>query len=109
MEILKYYYGDDIEIVTGAPIADVGPSYPGAPLREGDSGRDVGVIQTALNQISVNYTAIPKISPIDGYFGESTTEAVKKFQSIFGLVSDGIVGKNTWNALMNSVGRPKPN
>ena len=96
VEILKYYYGDDIEIVVDAPVADVGPSYPGTPLREGDSGRDVGLIQTALNQISENYTAIPKISPVDGYFGETTTEAVRIFQDIFDLTSDGIVGKNTW-------------
>lgn len=96
VEILKYYYGDDIEIVVDAPVADVGPSYPGTPLREGDSGRDVAVIQTSLNQISENYTAIPKISPVDGYFGASTTEAVREFQRIFNLTVDGIVGKNTW-------------
>lgn len=101
LDILRYYYGDDIEIVVDAPVADVGPSYPGSPLREGDSGRDVGVIQTSLNQISQNYTAIPKISPVDGYFGESTAEAVRKFQEIFGLVPDGIVGKNTWYKLVN--------
>ncbi len=96
VEILRYYYGDDIEIVVDAPVADVGPSYPGTPLREGDSGRDVGLIQTALNQISENYTAIPKISPVDGYFGETTREAVIEFQEIFNLTADGIVGKNTW-------------
>jgi len=60
----------------------------------------VGVIQTSLNQISENYTAIPKISPVDGYFGETTTEAVRKFQEIFGLSVDGIVGKNTWYKLV---------
>jgi len=100
VEILRYYYGDDIEVVVNAPVADVGPSYPGTPLREGDSGRAVGVIQTSLNQISENYTAIPKISPVDGYFGETTTEAVRKFQEIFGLSVDGIVGKNTWYKLV---------
>ncbi len=100
VEILRYYYGDDVEIVVDAPVADVGPSYPGTPLREGDSGRDVGVIQTALNQISENYTAIPKISPVDGNFGPSTTEAVLEFQRIFNLTPDGIVGKNTWYRLI---------
>ena len=99
--ILKYYYGDDIEIVTDAPIADVGPSYPGRALREGDSGRDVVIIQTELNQISDNYTAIPKINPVNGNFNEITTEAVKKFQEIFGLTVDGIVGKNTWYKLVS--------
>lgn len=99
--ILRYYYGDDIEIVTDAPIADTGPSYPGVPLKEGDSGRDVLIIQTELNQISDNYTAIPKISPADGYFDEVTTEAVRKFQEIFGLTVDGIVGKNTWYKLVS--------
>lgn len=38
----------------------------------------------------------------DGIYGTKTKEAIKKFQSYKGLVVDGIVGKNTWRALLNS-------
>ena len=45
-----------------------------------------------LNRIGQNYPAIPRISPVDGVFGSQTEAAVKKFQSIFNLTPDGIVG-----------------
>ena len=38
VEILRYYYGDDIEIVTDAPIRGITESYPGTPLRLGSTG-----------------------------------------------------------------------
>lgn len=37
----------------------------------------------------------------DGYFGEDTFEAVKRFQSNNGLLVDGIVGRDTWSSLIN--------
>jgi peptidoglycan hydrolase-like protein with peptidoglycan-binding domain len=95
-EILKNYYGSNLEIVYDAPVANSNSSAPAVPLREGDTGRDVELIQRKLNRISVNYPGIPKIYPTDGFFGASTTEAVKKFQEVFSLTPDGIVGKNTW-------------
>ncbi len=99
LDILKYYYGDDIEIVYDAPVGDLPEAYPGTPLRLGDSGQPVYQIQVLLNRISDNYPAIPKIYPVDGVFDEETEEAVRKFQSIFGLAEDGIVGKQTWYKL----------
>jgi peptidoglycan hydrolase-like protein with peptidoglycan-binding domain len=53
-------------------------------------------MQRSLNRISTNYPGIPKIAPADGFFGKSTTEAVKKFQEVFDLTPDGIIGKSTW-------------
>lgn len=95
-EILKRYYGTNLEIVEDAEVASVSGSAPPVPLVEGDTGRDIELIQRKLNRISVNYPGIPKIYPTDGFFGESTADAVRKFQEVFGLTADGIVGKNTW-------------
>ena len=96
VEILRFYYGDDIEIVTNAPMAGITESYPGTPLRLGSRGPDVTVVQTSLNRIGQNYPAIPKVSPVDGIFGPQTEAAVKAFQQIFSLDPDGIVGRASW-------------
>ena len=71
-------------------------SYPGTPLRTGSRGLDVQVIQTYLNRIRRNYPAIPEITDQAGVFGDSTRAAVTKFQSVFNLAADGVVGKSTW-------------
>ena len=99
VDILRSYYGN-VEIVNNAPIRGNISSYPGTPLRRGSSGSNVVVIQTELNRISQNYPAIPKIATVDGIFGSRTEAAVRKFQEIFGLEPDGIVGKATWYALV---------
>ncbi len=95
-DILRYYYGDDINIITDAPIQANDPSYPGIPITLGMSGGNVSLIQTRLNRISANYPAIPKIYPVNGIFGASTENAVKKFQEIWNLNPTGIVDKSTW-------------
>lgn len=95
-EILTSFYGPDLEIVENAAVADIPDSYPGIPLRLGDSSQEVEEKQIQLNRISRNYPAIPKIPVVNGSFGESTQNAVKAFQSIFGLASDGVIGKATW-------------
>ena len=100
IQILRHYYGDNIEVVTDAPIRGIMPSYPGTPLRRGSQGADVVRIQTILNRIGQNYPAIPRISPVDGLFGQQTEDAVRRFQSIFNLDVDGIVGKGTWYELI---------
>lgn len=97
--ILQRYYGNDIEIVRNVPVENTLGSAPSVPLVEGDTGRDVELIQRKLNRISVNYPGIPKIEPADGFFDSQTTSAVRKFQEVFGLVPDGIVGRATWNEI----------
>ena len=96
LQILKYYYGDDIELVTNTPIRGITETYPGAPLQSGSTGPFVTSIQAALNRIGQNYPAIPKISPVDGIYGPETERAVMAFQQIFSLAADGIVGPATW-------------
>ena len=95
-EILQYYFGDNINIVFNAPVGDGTPSYPGRPLSRGSVGEDVRTIQQQLNRIRRNYPAIPRISEVSNVFDAETEAAVRAFQSIFNLESDGIVGKATW-------------
>ena len=99
VQILRSYYGN-VEIVRNAQIQGITSSYSGTPLRRGTTGPGVVTIQTELNRISQSYPAIPKISAVDGIFGARTEAAVRKFQEVFGLTVDGIVGNATWYALV---------
>ncbi|MEG4408677.1 peptidoglycan-binding domain-containing protein [Microcoleus sp. MON2_D5] len=61
-------------------------------LRQGDSGAAVSELQQLLNAKGINIT-------VDGVFGNATRAAVVQFQQQNGLVVDGIVGTQTWQAL----------
>ncbi len=100
VQILRNYYGNNIEIVNDAPLRGYTPSYPGTPLQRGSRGPNVVRIQVILNRVGQNYPAIPRISSVDGIFGPETENAVRAFQRIFGLTVDGIVGKATWYQLV---------
>lgn len=95
LQILRYYYGNDIEIRESNNIQDITASYPGV-LSLGSNGQEVRELQEYLNAIAVNYPAIPIILPVDGVFGPQTEEAVRVFQQQFNLTVDGRVGKATW-------------
>ena len=95
-EILQYYYGDNINIVNNAPILNSTTAAPSRPLRIGSGGDDVRTAQLRLNRISDNYPSIPKIARPDGVFSFDTEDAVKRFQEIFALTPDGIIGNATW-------------
>ena len=94
--ILQTYYGNNIGIVENAPVGFTTESYPGVPIKEGDAGNNVRILQTELNRIARNYPAIPKIEKENGIFGVDTTESVRKFQEIFSLPQTGEVDKSTW-------------
>ena len=107
-EILQYYYGNDIDIISNATVEGASQSAPPFPLSVGSSGDKVRVLQLRLNRISDNYPSIPKVAAIDGIFAEDTESAVMRFQEIFGLSSDGVVGNATWyavNRIYNAVKR----
>lgn len=95
ISIIRNYYGDSMYINTAEEVSGVPESYPGFPLSVGSVGANVLKIQEQLNTISDNYPLIPKLTP-DGIFGEATQNAVRVFQSVFGLNQDGIVGPRTW-------------
>ncbi len=100
LEILQYYFGEDIVLVENVPIENVLSSAPPVSLKEGDSGRDVELAQRRLNRISTNFPGIPKIANTDGFFDGSTKNAVEKFQEVFGLTVDGIIGTATWYRIL---------
>ncbi len=96
IEILRNYYGNNINIVENAPVQDVTESYPGSPLMVGMAGNDVKIIQQQLNRIGQNYPAIPYIEITTGIYDRATENAVRKFQEIFNLERTGTVDKKTW-------------
>ena len=95
LSILRYYYGNDIEIVRTQNIQSIRDSYPGTPLRVGSSGKYVRIIQRQLNRIAQDYPFFGTLN-VDGNFGTSTEAVVKKFQKQFNLTQDGVVGRSTW-------------
>lgn len=96
IEILKEYYGDNIDIIYNAPVAPNIPSYPGFPFRLGSAGNYVRQLKVQLNRISNNYPAIPKIEEETIFFTTDMEESVKAFQEIFDLPVTGEVDKPTW-------------
>ena len=95
LQILKYYYGDNIEIVRTNNIQSIPQSYPGSPLRQGDTGTAVFTLQRQLNRITKDYPFFGLLT-VDGIFGSSMTATVKAFQKQFNLTADGVVGRQTW-------------
>lgn len=95
IEILRNFYGDDMYINTAEQISGIPASWPGYDLKIGATGDKVRQLQEQLDAISSVYTAIPDITP-DGIYGPATAEAVRKFQSIFGLPQTGVVDFATW-------------
>ena len=66
-------------------------------LQLGDKGDNVKYLQYGLHILCCSPNGF------DGEFGNGTLTAVKKFQSKYGLVNDGIVGDVTWNTLKNEI------
>ena len=95
IEILRYFYGDDMYINTAEEISGIPASWPGYTLEEGSSGDKVRQMQEQLNVIAGAYPALPKITA-DGIYGPATEAAVSEFQSVFGLPVTGKVDYATW-------------
>ncbi len=94
MNILKYFYGQDIFLMQAQKVEGIPTSFPGN-LQTGSSGENVRTIQRQLNAVSNNFPAIQK-QRVDGVFGPATREAVETFQRAFQLPVTGIVDFGTW-------------
>ncbi len=95
IEIIRYYYGNDMYINTADEIAGVPSSWPGYNLTIGSTGQKVQQAQEQLNRIARNYPAIPVIAA-DGIYGQRTADAVRTFQRIFDLPQTGVIDYATW-------------
>jgi len=95
IEILRNFYGDSIYINTAEEISGIPSSWPGFDLNIGSSGQKVRQLQQQLDTIATVYSAIPRISA-DGIYGPSTAQAVREFQSVFGLPQSGVTDFATW-------------
>ena len=98
IDIIHYYYGNDMYINTAEAISGVPSSYPGYTLTIGASGQKVQQMQEQLNRIARNYPAIPTITA-DGIYWERTADAVRTFQGIFSLPQTGQTNYATWYAI----------
>lgn len=96
LQILQYYYGNDVSIKYDAPVGDSYQGFPGYDIGLGASGNIVLAIQRNLRRIRQNYPAIPGISNTVGIYDQETEDAVRKFQEIFNLPVTGVVNKTTW-------------
>ncbi len=95
IEIIRYYYGNDMYINTAQIISGVPSSWPGYDLGQGSSGDKVRQLQIQLNRIARNSPAIPTVTA-DGIYGPATAQAVRTFQGIFNLPQTGVTDYATW-------------
>lgn len=96
LRIVKYYYGNTIELADADTVPNLPTSFPGYNLSEGACGEEVQLLQNALNKIRGSYPALPFINTANGIFNTDTTASVRKFQSIFNLPVTGVVNFSTW-------------
>ena len=72
---------------------------PTVPLKPGDTGPQVRILQRALASLG--------FSPgkVDGNYGPSTQDAVSRFQRSVGITADGVVGPETRQALRTALNK----
>lgn len=90
-------YLDTLEVA--APNVPPVLPYPGTPLRIGSQGESVRVMQYYLNVINASNRNLPQLV-VDGRYGQNTASAVRQFQGSNQLSVDGVIGRNTWNKIV---------
>ena len=95
IEILRYFYGDSMFINVADEISGIPASWPGYELTIGTTGQKVRQLQEQINRISQDYPYVPAVA-VDGIYGQATADAIRRFQSVFGLPQTGVVDYPTW-------------
>lgn len=92
---------EDINETVTENIMATRPVYPGTALRVGSSGSDVALMQSYLNAIKNGmFPSLSRLS-VDGKYGQRTKNTVVQYQGLSGLSQDGIIGRNTWDAIVS--------
>ncbi|MYL56214.1 hypothetical protein GLW20_01685 [Virgibacillus halodenitrificans] len=89
------------ETVTKPKWNKVTGSWTGQTLRKYDYGDPVGQLQLMLSNNNPPFypNKGAKNNGIDDYYGDDTTDAVRRFQSYYGLKLDGLAGKEVYGQL----------
>ena len=74
-------------------------NWTGQTLKRGQYGTPVRQLQELLASKHYYPNKGAKNNGVDGYFGADTLDAVKRYQSMFGLTVDGLPGKSTYASL----------
>ncbi len=107
IDILRYYYGEQIYINSTDNIEGILP-WPSEEFAQGNTSETIKQLQEKLQILSRAYNEIPFVTA-EGVFGDDTQNAVMAFQRIFDLPVTGNVDAPTWykifqmyNMLINS-------
>ncbi|NUR31594.1 MAG: peptidoglycan-binding protein [Catenulispora sp.] len=91
-----------LSLAASVGAAATADAYSGAPyVRYGSTGQGAWCVQNALDAMDREDLYVVQ----DGQFGPATLAAVKRFQSIFGLYPDGVVGPATGTEMMDAIWR----
>ena len=82
----RWVHFDERQVAFGYPL-----------VRQGSRGIYVCILQDGLTTLGYN------TGGLDGVFGARTRDAVIEYQRKKGLTTDGLVGRNTWNNLMEDI------
>ncbi len=96
INILKYYYGNDVSLAAAQKVSGIPYSFPGYVLKVGICGEAVQKVQNELNVITSSYPGIPKIYPANGKYEANTKNTVQVFQRVFNLPITGEIDITTW-------------
>ena len=95
-DVKKAMSGASVIPTTTKPVAEKTVSVKVRQLSKGMDGNDVKTLQAAL--IANGFSC--GTAGADGDFGNATAAALRKFQTKYGLVADGIAGNATWSKLL---------
>ncbi|MFD1737367.1 peptidoglycan-binding protein [Bacillus salitolerans] len=99
---MLFIYKESLNALTIIPSPAGSKSCSG---RSGNSGAQVTKLQQNLNAIKAQNT-VPNMTTIsvNGVFGTSTVDNLKKVQSYYGLTADGVYGTSSRNLFMDLIG-----
>ncbi len=89
------YYKSETESAMRGYILSSG----GFPIKYGDHGSDVAVINSLLNELRITYSEI-ELDNNASYFSRSTENSIRYMQSVFLLEESGMVDEATFNRLI---------